>query len=79
MSEKNTTNQTTQQQANSQQQQHGRKKPKVSYDKRGNALVGVAFRCPMQLWEAMENEAAKNDMSLTQHMIRVLKKAHNVK
>ena len=78
MREKNTTNQTTTATPNN-QQQPGRKKPKVSYDKRGNALVGTAFRCPLTLWEAMENEAAKNDMSLTQHIIRILKKAHNVK
>jgi len=57
----------------------GKKLPRVYTDKRGKDFVNIGFRCPLDLFGIIDDDADKYDESVSKTIVRIMKKSYNFK
>ena len=55
------------------------KEPKKIVDSRGREMIAVSFRCPVNVFDALNTEGLKTDASMSMSIVRILKKYFNMK
>ena len=56
-----------------------RETPLVNYDSNEQPLVTIGFKCPLELYDKLNEDAKNQGMSKTKNLIKILKKYYGVK
>lgn len=56
-----------------------REVPLINVDSHGNELVTIGFKCPLELYDKLNEDAKSQGMSKTKNLIKILKKYYGVK
>ena len=56
-----------------------REVPLINVDSHGNELVTIGFKCPLNLYEKLNEDSKATGISKTKNLIKILKKYYGVK
>ena len=56
-----------------------REVPLINIDAQGEQLVTIGFKCPLELYDKLNEDAKNQGMSKTKNLIKILKKHYGVK
>ena len=56
-----------------------REVPLINQDSNGESLVTIGFKCPLDLYDKLNEDSRGQGLSKTKNMIKILKKYYGVK
>ena len=56
-----------------------REVPLINVDSNGDELVTIGFKCPLELYDNLNEDSKTNGISKTKNLIKILKKYYGVK